>query len=188
MPLLIEQLRSADKSFFALGLRTAREMSGREVTDALAVELDGASPDRQALLMLALADRGDSAGPAVLRAAKRGPDGVRIVAIGVLKRLGNASYVPVLLEAALDGRGELSQTAAAVLEELPGKAVDADLAARLLKAEGKSRGVLMQIAGRRRIAAAVPALLRAAEDPDPLTCTAAWRRWDRPSSCRTCRS
>jgi HEAT repeat protein len=174
VPLLIEQLRSADKSFFALGLRTAREMSGREVTDALAVELERASPDRQALLMLALADRGDSAAlPAVLRAAKRGPDGVRIVAIGVLKRLGNASYVPVLLEAALDGRGELSQTAMAVLEELPGKAVDADLAARLLKAEGKSRGVLIQIAGRRRIAAAVPALLRAAEDPDPSIRTAA---------------
>ena len=70
----------------------------------------------------------------------------------------------------------------AAWEELPGKAVDADLAARLLKAEGTSRGALIRIAGRRRIAAAVPALLRAAEDPDPSIRTARWRRWDRPSS------
>ena len=31
---LVEQLRSADKACFALGLRVARELPGREVTDA----------------------------------------------------------------------------------------------------------------------------------------------------------
>jgi len=60
VPLLVEQLRSADKSRFGIGLRTARELPGREVTEALAVELDRSSPDRQVLLLLALAERCDA--------------------------------------------------------------------------------------------------------------------------------
>jgi len=167
VPLLVEQLRSADKSLFALGLSTARELSGREVTDAVAAELSRAAPERQALLILALADRGDTAAlPAVLQAAKSGPKEVRIVAMRVLRQLGNASYVPVLLEAAMEANEELSQTAAAVLADLPGKDVDDDLAVRLQKAQGKARQVLIQLAGRRRIAAAAGALLKAADDPD----------------------
>jgi len=137
VPLLVEQLQSADKDYFAIGLRTARELAGREVTDALVAVLGKAAPERQALLILALADRGDApALPAVLQAAKNGPAEVRIMALRVMKRLGNASYLPVLLEAALDEHEGLAQTAAEVLEELPGKDVDDDLAARLTKAEG----------------------------------------------------
>jgi len=112
VPLLVEQLRSADKLLFALGLRVARELPGREATEALVAELGRAAPDRLALLILALADRGDAAAlPAALQAAKNGPDQVRIVAMRVLKRLGDASYVPVLLEAALEANEEVSQTA-----------------------------------------------------------------------------
>jgi len=80
--------------------------------------------------------------------------------------LGNASCVPVLLEAALAADEELSHTAAAALADLPGKDVDDDLVARLGKAQGNARLVLIQIAGERRIAAIVPILLKAADDPD----------------------
>ena len=101
LPLLLEQLRSPDKALFGIGLRTARELPGREVTEALAAELAGASPERQPLLLLALADRSDAAAlPAVLEAARSGPQKLRLTAIGVLDRLGNVSSVPVLLEAA----------------------------------------------------------------------------------------
>lgn len=167
VPLLVQQWRSPDKALFAIGLRTARELPGREVTDALVAELGTAPPDRQALLILALADRGDAAAlPTVLQAAKSGSDEVRIVAMRVLKRLGDASYVPVLLDAAMGANAELSQTALGVLAELPGKDVDSDLAARLAKSEGKARQVLIDLAGRRCLAAAVPALLKALDDPD----------------------
>ncbi len=57
--LLAEQLKSTDKVMFALGLTTARELPGRKVTKALAAELDKASPHRQAMLLLSLADRSD---------------------------------------------------------------------------------------------------------------------------------
>src|SRR5206468_8001468 len=60
LPLLLEQLRSPDKALFGIGLRTARELPGREVTEALAGELGRCSPDRQVFLLLALADRSDA--------------------------------------------------------------------------------------------------------------------------------
>lgn len=167
LPLLVEQLQSADADRFAIALRTARELAGRGVTDALAAELGRASADRRVLLILALADRGDT-GPiaAVLEAAKSGPEEVRTTAIGVLGRLGDASCVPVLLDAALGADEKLAQTALNVLADLPGKQVDDDLAARLPQAKAKARQVLIQLAGRRHLTAAVPALLKAAEDPD----------------------
>ena len=54
---MIEQLQSEDKEKFGIGLRTARELPGRDVTEALADELARLSPDRRPLLLLALADR-----------------------------------------------------------------------------------------------------------------------------------
>jgi HEAT repeat protein len=166
VPLLVEQLRSADQSLFAIGLSTARDLSGREVTHALIAELGRTTPDRQALLILAMADRGDTAAlPAVLQAAKSGPKQVRIVAIGVLQRLGDSSCVPTLLGIALEADAELAQTAEAALEGLAGEGVDADLVARLHQSEGKTRQLVIQLVGRRRIDA-VPALVEAADDSD----------------------
>ena len=131
-------------------------------------ELGHAKPSRQALLLVALADRGDKTVlPVVLDAAKRGPVEVRSVALGLLKQLGNVSCVAPILEESLSSDADLAQTAIGVLAEMPGQDVDADLAARLLKAEGKTRQVLIELAGRRRIAAATAALLKAADDPDP---------------------
>ncbi len=100
IPLLIEQLKSADKTRFNLGLRVARELSGEKATEALVAELGKLAPARRALLLLAVADRGDpKALPAVLAAIKTGPANVRIRAMGTLDKLGNASCVPVLLSA-----------------------------------------------------------------------------------------
>ena len=39
VPLLVKELQSADKKHFALGLRVARELPGREATEAVAAEL-----------------------------------------------------------------------------------------------------------------------------------------------------
>jgi len=167
VPLLLEQLRSADKALFGIGLRTARELPGPEATEALAAELGRLKPRRQALLLLALADRGDpKALPAVLAAAKSGPKTVRVVAMRVLERLGNASCVPALLEAALGRDAELARTAKAALARLPGQEVDADILARLPRASGRMRQLLIELAGQRRIEAALPALVRCAEDAD----------------------
>jgi len=166
IPLLVEQLHSADRALFAMGLTTARELSGPDVAKALVAELGRATPDRQALLILALADRGDTeALPAMLQAAQSGPNQVRIAAIGMLKQLGDASCVPILLEIAVAAEEDVAQAAVAALEELPGEGVNADLAKRLAQADGKLRQLLIQLVGLRRIEA-VAALLKAADDAD----------------------
>ena len=167
IPLLVEQLRSPDKAMFNLGLQTARELPGSEVTEALAAQLGNVTAQRQAFLVTALADRDDDAVlPAVLAVAKSGPSHVRIAAVGVLQQVGDASCVPVLLDIAALDDAELTQAAITALEGLGGDGVDADLATRLTQAKGDLRGVLIELAGRRRIAAATTALLVAADDSD----------------------
>ena len=138
------------------------------MTETLLAELGRAAPARQAMLLFALADRGDAAAlPAVLQAATSGPAEVRSVAVGMLGRLGDASCVPVLLQAAVADNAEQAEAAVAVLADLPGQEVDKDLAARLRAAEGRLRKVLIQLAGQRTLTAAMPALLQAADDADP---------------------
>jgi HEAT repeat protein len=168
LPLLLEQLRSADIALVGIGLRTARELPGRDVTDALASEMDRSSLDRQGPLLLALADRSDSAVlPKLLQVAERGPKPVRASALGLLDRYRDLSCVPVLLNAAVEKDAELSSPARTTLARLGGKEVDADLLARLRLSSGKTREVLIDIAKQRRIAAALPIISRSTEDSDP---------------------
>jgi HEAT repeat protein len=167
MPLLVEQLRSPDRGLLLLGLGMARELPGREVTNGLAAELARATPERAALLLLAIADRSDGVvPPAVLEVAKTGPKQVRIAAIGVVGRLGDAASVDALLEIAGETDAELAQTAQLALAGLPGEKVDAEIVARLAKAEGKPLGVLIGLVGQRRIDA-TDALVKAIDDSDP---------------------
>ena len=167
LPLLIEQLRSEDKKRLGVGLRTARELPGRNVTEALAVELNRLSEDRRPLLLLALADRSDSAVlPAVQKAAQSGPKDLRITAINILTRLGDVSCVPILLEAATEDDAELEQAATETLVRLPGIDVDADLLARLPQAQGKMQQVLIELAGQRQIGKALPAVVSSLQDSD----------------------
>jgi HEAT repeat protein len=168
IPLLIEQLRSPDKAFFGIGLSTARELPGVSVTDALVMELGRSSPERQPMLMVAIADRNDAAASAAVQeAAKAATKKVRIVAITALERKGNASSAPVLLEAAASDDPDVAQAALGALTRLPGNDVDAEVLARLPQSSGKSRQVLIDVAGERHIERALPAIVSCANDPDP---------------------
>jgi len=174
LPLLLTQLRWPDKTMYGIGLRTARELPGRDVTEALAAELLRCSPDRQSYLLLAIADRSDDAVlPTVLQAAASGPQSLRLTAVGVLDRLGNVSSLPVLLTVASDPDAELAQAAVAALARLPGNEVDADLLSRLPAATGKNRQVLVLLAGQRHIDRALPDVVSSANDSDADVRTAA---------------
>lgn len=167
LPLLLEQLRSSDNARVGIGLRTARELPGTSVTQALAAELNRTPPDRQPFLLLALADRQDPAAlPAILSAASSGSTKLRIVAVGELERLGNTGSVPVLLAAATDPDAKLAAAASGALARLPGADVDVDLMARLPDSRGKTRQVLIQLAQQRGIEQALPAIAHCAEDAD----------------------
>jgi HEAT repeat protein len=174
IPLLVEQLNAADKWFYYIGLTAARELPGDDVTKAIVDAAAKAKPERQTQLIFVLADRGGAGTlPVMIEAAKAGPAPVRLAAIGVLQRVGNVSCVPVLLESAADKDAAVAEKALDVLAELRSKEIDDDLAARLTKADGKARQMLIRLAGQRRIAASVPALLKAADDADKEVRTAA---------------
>ena len=167
LPLLLEQLRSPDKAIVGIGLRTARELPGRDVTKALAAELRQCSPERQTFLLLAIADRSDEAVlPVVLEAAGSASRNLRLTAVGALDRLGNVSSVPVLLNAAADSDAELAQAALAALARMPGNEVDAGLLGRFPAATGKNRAVLITVAGLRHIDRAVPTIFPCLQNSD----------------------
>ena len=167
LPLLLEQLRSPDKALFGIGLSTARELPGSDVTEALAAELPRTSPERQSYLLLALGDRTDAAVmPALLAAAGSGPQALRLTAVGILDRLGNPASLPVLLDVAADRDADLAQAGLAALARLPGNGVDADLLARLQTATGRRCQVLIAVAGQRHLEGATPVVLRSLQDQD----------------------
>jgi len=164
---LVEQLTSSDKGRLGIGLWTARELPGQDVTEALAAAMSRLSPDRQPLLLLAIADRKDAAVlPAVLKAAQSGSIEVRTTAAGALLNVGDVSCVPVLLDAAVQDDAQLAQTAKMTLAKLPGKEVESDLLTRLAQATGKTRKVLIELAGYRQLDAALPAIVQSIEDSD----------------------
>jgi HEAT repeat protein len=167
VPLLLEALRAADAGMFGIGLRVARELPGRLVTDALAAELDRTPVERQGALLLALADRtDDGVRAAVNRAVGAGAKSLRLAAIGVLERQGDIASLDPLLEAAAGADPEVSKAAKAALGRLPGREVDTAIAGRLAGASGEDRLVLVELAGQRRISAAVPELFKAAAADD----------------------
>ena len=76
VPLLVDAIDGSDYALAAAAVRAAMESPDKEITDALAAELPKTPAERQGLLILALADRGDArALPVVLegRAEQRWP-------------------------------------------------------------------------------------------------------------------
>ncbi|NLF73495.1 MAG: hypothetical protein GX575_31035 [Candidatus Anammoximicrobium sp.] len=166
VPLLLEQL-TADDALFAIALRTSRELSGNNVTRALLAELDRLSAGRRALLIQAIGDRQDaSASPAIRAWAAAGSPEVRVAALHVLGQLGDVAAVPVLLDAVVSGDPGLAQAAHESLVKLGGTAAGEAIVAKLDRAAPAARAVLLDLAGQLAILAAIPAALRAADDPD----------------------
>ena len=103
MPILAECSGGADYALAAAAVRTAMEMPGAEVTDVLAAELAKVPAERQGLLILALADRGDRrVVPAVLKAAEGNDPQLRILAFQAPQACGRC----LLRTSALGGRGQ----------------------------------------------------------------------------------
>ncbi len=171
----MEAIHGSDYALAAAAVRSAMELPGPEITDALRGRIaQGVGRAAGPADLWPLADRGEpQVLPAVLQAAQSSDGQLRILALRTLKRVGDASCVPALLDAAAEGNAEVSQAAMESLESLQDKAVDDQVAERLSQAQGKMRIVLIELATRRRTAAAAPALWLAADDADPAVRAAA---------------
>jgi HEAT repeat protein len=166
IPLLVENLQSPDKAMFQIALSTARELSGERVVEALVAQLSKTRPERASLIIYAIGDRKEAVlPPAVLQAATTGDTQVRLAAIELVGRLGDAAVVSTLLDVAAGDDEELAQAAKSALAGLPGEGVDARLAERLSSAAGKSQALVIELIGARRIEA-TPQLVVALRSDD----------------------
>jgi len=176
VPLLIEQLKSSDKAFFNIGLSTARELPGREVTQALLAAMERATPERQSFFLLALADRGDAEALTVaLKMARNGTPQQRLTAIRVLDRLNNSAAVPVLLAVATENDAKLAQAAKTTLANFTGADVDAAVVAMLKQPDENARRAAIELIAQRRIMSALPDLLKAAGDSNAAVAVASFK-------------
>ena len=168
VPLLLELLRSDDAVLFGVALRVGLELPGAEVARALAAELGKLPAVKQGRLVAVLAERGDAAAvPALLDLARSGAPEVRVATIRAFARVGNAAAVPVLAELASSADAEVAKAALAALAGFSGPEVNATIVALTDRPDVKSRLMGVELIGRRRIAGAVPELLRLAGDADP---------------------
>jgi HEAT repeat protein len=151
-PLLIETLHSPELKLFQIGLATAREIAGDGVDQALADQLAKLPSERAALLIAAMADRPDSVQlAAILNAAQSDDKPLRLAAFDALRRVGDETCLPVLMQTALDSDADLSTLARQSLAELRGDGVDAQIVKLLASADDKSSPLLLELVGRRRI-------------------------------------
>ncbi len=167
LPLLLEELRSSDKAFVGVGLSTARELPGPEVTRALVDEMDRCPAERKGFLLLAIADRHDPAAlPTIYKMAQSGPTSLRLVAVGILDRQDDEASLPVLLNVATDKEPLLKNAAISALARLSGPTVNPELLAQLPKSSGTMRVVLLDLAAQRRLRDALPIIVTSVNDSD----------------------
>lgn len=166
-PRLRGQLDSEDPSRFRMALQAARKL-GAKASGTLAARLEKSPVERKELLIIALADIGDTATvPAIIKAARSGEKPVRVQAIRALGRLGHPSAVTVLLDAAVEEDAEVAGAARSALAAVDSRRIDAAIAEMLDSQDPEVLQTAVALAGRRGIAAATPALLRLAVDAQP---------------------
>lgn len=158
-----------------------RTMQGENVTELFASELPEKSPAEQVLLIDALADRGDPAAlPAITALSKSEDSEVRKAVLHAVGKLGDASCVNFLVQAAA-GANSSEEKGAAMnsLSQLPGDGVDDAIIKAMQSSQASARSELIQVLYDRNAAGAVPALLAEAENPDSKVRRAAFKALSR---------
>jgi HEAT repeat protein len=178
MKWLSSMVQDSDFSVFAMALRIAAEVKAQQVTDVLVSEIGKLPTERAVLVMKVLGQRGDKAAlPLLLDMAKKGEKNVRVEAIQAAAEIGNASAVQVLMELMKDKEDAVQRAAAAAVAGLPGPEVDAAVVKALDSPDPALKIKMFDLAGQRRVASAVPTLLKGMSDADLNVRTAAARSY-----------
>jgi HEAT repeat protein len=163
--LLVETIRADSSALSAAAMGISMDMPDAPVTRALAGELPAANQQKRLLLLQTLGNRGDaSAAPALEPLAQAGSIQQRSAAIRSLVQLANPSSVPVLAALVKDTDATVSNAARAGLIGFPSKAADTAVLALLDEPGTRVRIAAMDMAGQRRLHAALPLLLKATDD------------------------
>ena len=175
--MVADLITGKDKDFRTVGLESVRTGDKNEAaTLHFAALLPALSPEAQAGLLSALADRKDSAArPAVLALlAKEKDEVVRAAALRSLGSLGESADVPLLMKSL--SAGESQRDAARVsLGQLLGADVSQGIVAELPNCKADVQCVLLELLADRGDRSTLPAMLKAAVGRDATVRTAAMR-------------
>ncbi len=166
IPVLIEALRSSERTLFYVALQSAREMPSSELATALLEEVKAASPERAPLIVQTLADMPGTVDTSTIiqLATSPGSKEIRMAALGALRRTGDATCVAPLMKVAAESE-DLYAPVKAALVELPDEALNQEVVKRLASAAGDSETqLLVEVIGLRRINA-TSELLAALKSP-----------------------
>jgi hypothetical protein len=168
--MIVNLVSEKDKEMRAVGLQQVREEAkGPAATKRFAALLPKLTPDAQAALLDALADRGDAAArPAVLEMLKSREEPVRAAAIRALASLGETTDVPLLLQSLRAAAGPEKSAAQASLARMQGQGVNAAIVAELKQAKPDARVELIGVLASRRAKDkdSASSILAAAQDAD----------------------
>ncbi len=160
--IIVDVLRSDDPQAHRVVIAAVIDLKP-DMLRALADRLDGLPVESQAKLISALGTRRDSRlMPVVLRAAESRHEQLRLAALRALGGVGEATVVPMLLQAVYAG-GEPGAAAREALEATFAPGVDQ----RLLQAFGQTdkpeqQAMIVEILDRRRAVESIPLLLELA--------------------------
>ena len=175
--LLKESLASSDRVLFHAAVRASLEMGGTEVTRVLTAILPQIPPDYQIVVMEALGSRGDNLAASTLSTlAKIGDNSARVASAHALAAIGSAASVQLLAELIESSNNDVAQAALDGLAGIPAQEVDVVALGLMKSPMAEKRVAGIDLAGRRRMVTAIPALLTAATDPDAKVRTSALQK------------
>lgn len=167
LPTLKAELASKDPERQGVAIGLLNGLPGHDITALLTASFETLPPSGQVRLMSALAERADAAArPTVLAALKSSTPAVRAAALAATGKLGDASSVMPLAQAAATGQGAEQFEARRSLYSLRGAGVDAALISALGSTSGKVKAELIAAAGERAATSAAGALAASARDSD----------------------
>jgi len=167
LPLVTAALTGDDPEMQAIATSFVREMKGGAVAKAFVELLPKLKPPVQVLVVAALADSGDpGARQAMLWGLKSQDQAVRAAALDGLAKVGTAEDVALLVKTAATGPNTDRGPAAQTLARMRAKGADEALLKLLDGADVPTRATIVRTLGIRRNAAALPAVLKAAQDAE----------------------
>lgn len=166
-----------DYNLFAVAIRSALELRQPEVTKVLAETLPQLTGDRQLVAIKALGELGgDHAVAALLPLTRTGSKATRLAAIHAATATGKSAVVPVLVALLADTDAEISSAAQDGLAAIADPAAPAAVTALLTSHSAAQRVAGIELVGRRKMTAAIPALLQATGDSEATVRAAALKR------------
>lgn len=176
LALLAETIRNGGARARSEAMAHVRTLPDAKTTRVLVALFDEVDPATEALLIRALADRGDqAAAPALERALDSEDAEVRLAAIEALGAVGSARAVETLAAAAASPDRPTQQAARRSLERLQGDDVDWTLQSRLRRAAPPVQAEILRALAARGAVEAMPSLLRQTSSRDAVVRQEAYR-------------